>query len=324
MLPCYNGPMKIDLALDIGGTHMRGAAFSINKSKPERQKRIRTYGEGQNSLERLLDLIKDITPVNTPIRAVGIGLPGVIDLQSGMIVTAPNLEDWVGAPIAKRIEEEIGAPVLLGNDANLAALGEWHFGAGQGHQHLVYFTISTGIGGGVICDGQLLNGKHGLAGELGHVTILPDGPMCSCGHRGHLEALASGPAIMNYVAGQLREGRVSSLSGDPDPKRIGEAARDGDPLAKEAFERAGTYLGLMIANILMIFNPSIVILGDGVSQTGELLFNPVRRTVQKAVLSEEYLEDLVITQAALGDDAGLYGALVLARQGLASSKQISS
>jgi glucokinase len=117
---------------------------------------------------------------------------------------------------------------------------------------------------------------------------------------------------------------VSSLSGDPDPKRIGEAARDGDPLAKEAFERAGTYLGLMIANILMIFNPSIVILGGGVSQTGELLLNPVRRTVQKAVLSEEYLEDLVITQAALGDDAGLYGALVLARQGFASSKQISS
>lgn len=323
MLVCYNSSMKIYLALDIGGTHMRGAVFSTTKSKPERQKRIRTYADGENSRDRLLALIKDISPENTPIHAVGIGLPGVIDPQSGMIVTAPNLEDWVGTPIAKRIEEEIGAPVLLGNDANLAALGEWHFGVGQGHRHLIYLTISTGIGGGVICDGQMLNGKHGLAGELGHVTILPDGPMCSCGHRGHLEALSSGPAIMNYVAGQLSQGRESSLSGNPDPKRIGQAARDGDPLAKEAFERAGYYLGLMIANTLMIFNPSIVILGGGVSQTGELLLNPVRRTVQKAVLSEEYLEDLVITQAALGDDAGLYGALVLARQAFPSNKQIS-
>ena len=182
---CYNDPMKIDLALDIGGTHMRGAVFSINKDKPERQKRIRTYTDGENSLDRLLDLIKDITPENTPIRGVGIGLPGVIDPHSGMIVTAPNLEDWVDTPIAKRIEEEIGAPVVFGNDANLAALGEWHFGAGQGHQNLIYLTISTGIGGGVICDGQLLKGNHGLAGELGHVTILPDGPVCSCGHRGY-------------------------------------------------------------------------------------------------------------------------------------------
>ncbi len=310
---CYNGRMKIDLALDIGGTHMRAAVFPENQSKPAGQKRIQTYAEGENSLERLLALIKDVTPENAAVHAVGIGIPGVIDPETEMIVTAPNLEDWVGIPIAQRIEDAIGAPTALGNDANLAALGEWHFGAGQGHMHLVYLTISTGIGGGVISGGRLLKGKHGMAGELGHVTILPGGPVCSCGQRGHLEALSSGPGIMKYVAEQLKLGRESSLSGNPDPKQISLAAREGDPLAKEAFDRAGYYLGLMIANTLMIFNPSIVILGGGVSQTGELLLEPVRKAVRQSVLSTAYLEDLTIRQAALGDDAGLFGALALAR-----------
>ena len=311
---CYNGPMKIDLALDIGGTHMRAAVFPVNQSKPKSQKRISTYADGETSLDRLLNLITDVTPDNASIRVVGIGIPGVIDPESSLIVTAPNLEDWVGVPITKHIEEEIGAPAFLGNDANLAALGEWHFGAGQGHQHLVYLTISTGIGGGVICDGRLLKGNHGMAGELGHVTILPNGPVCSCGQKGHLEALSSGPAIMNYVAEQLNNGRASSLYGEPNPQQISQAAKMGDPLALEAFERAGHYLGLMIANYLMIFNPTIVILGGGVSQAGNLLLDPVRKTIRESVLSEDYLTDLTITQAALGDDAGLYGALVLAHQ----------
>ncbi|MFW5713689.1 MAG: ROK family protein [Brevefilum sp.] len=306
--------MKIDLALDIGGTHMRAAVFPENQIKPIRQKRIRTYADGETSLNRLLNLIEDVCPPDADIHALGIGIPGVVDPESGKVITAPNLDDWVGIPVAKRIEESIGAPTFLGNDANLAALGEWQFGAGKGHNHLVYLTISTGIGGGVICNGQLLKGKHGMAGELGHVTILPGGPVCSCSQRGHLEALASGPAIMNYVTEKLKEGRKSSLLGEPDPQKISQAAREGDPLAKEAFSRAGHYLGLMIANYLMIFNPSIVILGGGVSQAGELLLDPVRKTVKNAVLSKEYLKDLEITQAGLGDDAGLYGALVLAHQ----------
>lgn len=309
--------MKIDLALDIGGTHMRAAVFHEDQSNPSRQKRIPTYAGGQTSLDRLVGLIREVTPSGSQVRSIAIGIPGTIDPNSGAILTAPNIPDWVGIPVARRIEAAIGAPAILDNDANMAALGEWQFGAGQGHNHLVYLTISTGIGGGVICDGQLLRGKHGMAGELGHVTILPEGPVCSCGRRGHLEALSSGPAIMKFVAEQLKKGRASSLSGHPDPKSISLAAQQGDFLALEAFQRAGHYLGLMIANYLMIFNPSIVILGGGVSQTGELLLKPIRKTLIDAVLSKEYIEDLRVTQAALGDDAGLYGALVLARQSLA-------
>ena len=241
-------------------------------------------------------------------------MPGPIDPATGMLISATNLPEWVGIPIPEHLESEIGVPVFMGNDANLAAMGEWQYGAGQGHHDLIYLTISTGIGGGVICGDRLLVGGKGLGAELGHVTILPDGPLCGCGHRGHLEALSSGPGIAAFVAEQLAQGRESILTGHPDAKRIAEAALNNDSLAREAFERAGYYLGLMIANYLLIFNPSIVILGGGVSMTGELLLEPVRRTVNQSVLSGHYIEDLVITQAALGDDSGLYGALALARE----------
>jgi len=292
---------------------MRAAVFPEDQNVPSCQTRIRTYAPGETPMDRLMQLIRDITPNGDCIQAVGIAVPGPIDPDKGVIVTAPNLPSWVGVPIADRITETFGAPAILGNDANLAAVGEWRYGAGQGHHHLVYLTISTGIGGGVISNDQLLLGSRGFAGELGHVTILPDGPLCSCGQHGHLEAISAGPGISAYVKDQLSRGRSSSLIGAPDAKTISQAATAGDALAKEAFERAGHYLGLAIANYLMIFNPSVIILGGGVSQVGELLLATVRQVVRQSVLSEHYLQNLTITQAALGDDAGLYGALALAR-----------
>ena len=305
--------MPVTIALDVGGTHMRAAVFPENEISPCFQTRIRTYSEDESSLDRLMRLISEVVPDGEPLHAIGIAVPGPIDPHNGVILTAPNLQEWVGLPIVQMIREKFGVPAALGNDANLAALGEWRFGAGQGHHHLIYLTISTGIGGGVICDDQLLLGYKGLAGELGHVTILPNGPICSCGQPGHLEAVASGPGIAAYVAEQLQAGQPSTLAGNPDAKTISQAALQGDLLALEAFQRAGHYLGLAIANYLMIFNPSIIILGGGVSQTGDLLLDPIRETVNEAVLSDHYKEDLIITLAALGDDAGLYGALALAR-----------
>lgn len=310
--------MKVTLAFDVGGTHMRAAAFSKDSSKPIRQTRIRTYAGGTSGWQRILPLIDQITHKNETIEAIGIAVPGPIDPQTGNILTAPNLPEWVGLPIPRLITEATGIPTFMGNDANLAALGEWQYGAGQGHSDLIYLTISTGIGGGVISDGHLLSGHKGLAGEVGHVTIWPDGPLCNCGQRGHLEALSSGPAISAYVAEQISTGRQSSIQPGADTKAVSQAARGGDELAIEAFERAGYYLGLGVANYLMIFNPSIVILGGGVSLTGDLLLEPVRKAVKETALSEHYLEDLVITQALLGDDAGLYGALAFARTSLST------
>jgi len=310
--------MNITIALDVGGTHMRAAVFPENENKPTRQARIRTYANGEASLDRLFKLIREVTTEDETIRGIGIAVPGPIDPKNGVILTAPNLPEWVGVPISQRLETEFGAPAHLGNDANLAAVGEWRYGAGRGHHHLVYLTISTGIGGGVICNDELLLGHQGLAGELGHVTILPDGPVCSCGQRGHLEAIASGPGIAAYVSEKLKNGHPSTLSGHPDAKAISQAAQAGDELAQSAFKRAGHFLGLGVANTLMIFNPSIVIFGGGVSQTGDLLLNPVREVISQAVLSEHYLQNLEIKQAALGDDSGLYGALALARGSLES------
>lgn len=305
--------MTVTLAIDVGGTHMRAAVFPQDKNKPSYQTRIRTYADGETSIDRLMNLIREIIPSEEHVQGVGIAVPGPLDPYKGVILAAPNLPEWRGVPIPAMIQEEIGAPAYLGNDANLAAVGEWRYGVGQGHHNLVYLTVSTGIGGGVISDDHLLVGHKGLGGELGHVTILPDGPICSCGQPGHIEAISSGPGIAAFVAEELEKGRESSLSGKPDAKSISQAAKAGDGLANEAFSRAGYYLGLTVANYLMIFNPSIVIFGGGVSQTGDLLLEPIRKVVRQSVLSEHYLQDLSITQAALGDDAGLYGALALAR-----------
>jgi glucokinase len=176
-------------------------------------------------------------------------------------------------------------------------------------------TISTGIGGGVISDGHVLQGFRGMGAELGHVIIDANGPLCGCGQRGHVESFSSGPAIARYVCEQMETGQESSLQSETklSAAKVAEAARQGDALAISAFERAGFYLGIAVANYLAIFDPSILIFGGGVSQAGELLFRPFRESLKKHVFHPHYLDNLIITRAALGDDAGLLGALALAR-----------
>jgi glucokinase len=307
--------MDTFIAVDIGGTQIRVAVYANDAQRPVKQKRIPTQGNNQTPLERMIALIADMWPVNDPVCGIGIAAPGPINPQLGIIYSAPNIPGWEKVPLAQILKERFGVPTRLGNDANLAALGEWRYGAGQGHHNLLYLTISTGIGGGVICDDQLLLGCHGLAAELGHVIVQADGEICSCGHRGHLEAYGSGTAIAHYVADQLAQGVPSSLAGNKKPtgREIFLAAEQGDPLAKAAFARAGKYIGLAISNYLHIFNPSIIILGGGVSFSGAFLMEPLRAAIAEHILSPEYLHGLVITTAALGDDAGLMGALALAR-----------
>jgi glucokinase len=197
----------------------------------------------------------------------------------------------------------------------MAGLAEWQFGAGKGHDNLVYLTISTGIGGGVISHGCLIQGFHGMGAELGHMIIDPNGPLCGCGYRGHVESFCSGPSIARYVIEQLKAGQKSTLQAQPNPTavKIADAARAADALAISAFERAGYYLGIAVANYLAIFDPSILIFGGGVSQVGDLLFKPLEESLRKHTFHPHYLDNLVITKAALGDDAGLLGALALAR-----------
>ena len=223
--------------------------------------------------------------------------------------------------LAPNLSRHFGVPAYLDNDANLAGLAEYRFGAGKGHHDVLYITVSTGIGGGVIIRDKLLQGYHGLAAELGHSIIDPDGPLCSCGYNGHLESFSSGPAIVRYVLGELEAGARSSLKREAglNARDIAEAAKQGDALAISAYQRAGEYLGIGVASFLHAFDPSVVIFGGGVSQVGPLLFDSFHASLKKRVFHPRYLEDLVITTAALGDDAGLLGALALAQMKLGSN-----
>ncbi len=305
--------MKAYIAVDIGGTQLRAAVYPSEGIRPIRQKRIPTRGPG-TPMERLVGLIAELWPTGDRVVAISAGVPGMIDPETGILYRAPNIPEWDGMLLRAELEVRFKVPVFVGNDANLAALGEWLFGAGQGHHNLLYLTISTGIGGGVIIQDRLLLGWRGLAGELGHVTIQPDGPVCSCGKRGHIEAIASGRGIAHYVEEQLAAGRASSLTGAPTAREISAAAQSGDALAIEAYQRAAGYLGLMVASFLHIFNPSILVLGGGVSQSSVLFLNPFRAALEKHIIAREYIEGLQIVPAALGDDCGLLGALALARE----------
>jgi glucokinase len=305
--------MSYYLAIDIGGTRTRIACFPEFSNKPVNVYRIDTqYGE-KPILERIFDLVESAWPGAESVLGIGVAAPGPVDPYEGIVIRAPNIPEWDHLHFKQILEERFKVPVKIGNDANLAALGEWKFGAGQGHRHLIYITVSTGIGGGVIVANKLLLGVKGLAAEFGHTTLLPDGPICSCGQFGHLEALSSGPAISHWIANELKNGASSILSneGTLSAIEIADAARSGDELAQSGFARAGKYLGIALTNFLHIFNPSAIILGGGVSQSGPLLIEPMKRALQEYVMSPIYLQELTIVISPLGDDVGLLGALAL-------------
>ena len=302
------------LVADVGGTHIRVACFPVGQRTPSAMQRIDTVGP-DTPLERLIHLLADVAPKGEEIAAIVTTAPGPLDPYAGMVFEAPNIPSWINLPLKKLLQDRFNVPVAIGNDADLAALGEWRFGAGIGHRNLIYITVSTGIGGGVIIDDKRLIGERGLGHELGHVTIIPDGPLCSCWQRGHLEAVASGTAIARWVEQELSQGIPSSLSVNRPvtAQDVALAANQGDELAKAALARSATYLGTAIADYLHIFNPSMVIIGGGVSQSGEIFFCPLRTAMNEHVMSKKYLENLTLTASALGDEVGLMGALALAQ-----------
>ncbi|MCJ7434616.1 MAG: ROK family protein [Anaerolineales bacterium] len=302
------------IAIDIGGTQLRAAAYTQDQTQPLSIKRTETKSNEPNAFGRLIQLIEDVLPKDQKVEAIGLSSPGPIDPYTGIIMLTPNIKEWRDFPITSKLTEYFGIPSYLDNDANLACLAEWKFGAGRGRHNVLYLTISTGVGGGVIIDDRLLQGHHGLAAELGHTTVQADGPLCGCGQRGHLESFSSGTGIEHFVADQLRAGRESVLHPDKNNSAydISKAAKQGDALSIEAYQQAGKYLGIGVANFLHAFDPSILIFGGGVSQSGALLFEPFEISLKEHVIHPRYLEGLVIARAELGDDAGLLGARALA------------
>ncbi len=307
--------MNYHLAADVGGTWLRAALYREGEITPVRRERTPTRGAGRPEV-RLRALLARLRPREGRLLGVGVACPGPLDPETGVVWAAPNIPEWREFPLAAYLSQALGVPVRVDNDANLAALGEWRYGAGRGHHHLLYLTISTGIGAGVIVNDRLLHGARGLAAELGHITVAPDGPVCSCGKRGHLEAVASGTAIARTAAEALARGENSSLAElphAPTAADVAAAARAGDALARRIFAEAGAHLGRALAGFLHIFNPEVVILGGGVVQAGEVLLRPLEETMRAEVMSPAYLENLTLTPAALGDDAGLVGAVAKVR-----------
>ncbi|MEE9513374.1 MAG: ROK family protein, partial [Anaerolineales bacterium] len=277
--------------------------------------------EGPDSvITRLIQAIESQIPKDAVDLRIGIGVPGPLDPHSGVIISSPNLTGWTNIPLRDQLSEHFDMPVFLGNDTNVAALGEWRFGAGHGTDNMIYLTISTGIGGGVIADGRLLLGAHGLAGELGHLTIESNGPICGCGIKGHIEAVAAGPAIARNATAQLEAGQMSTLKetlsthGRITSADIGKAARAGDELSISVIEKAGLLIGHHLADLAHAFNPEVFILGGGVSLLGDFLFEPIRHSLREHIMDPAYLDGVRVLPAALGDDAGLVGAMVLASQ----------
>jgi glucokinase len=253
--------------------------------------------------------------------AVGVSFGGPVYALEGLVRRSFHTPGWENTPLAEWLEAELNAPVVIDNDANAAALGEFRFGAGQGCRHVLYVTISTGIGGGWILNGRPYSGADGMAGEIGHVTVQPGGFLCPCGRRGCLEAEASGPAMAHRARQNLtrkkdkaeRGKRLLELAeGNPDQitaQMISQAAAEGDKLSQKIIREAAERLGLGLAGALTLMNPDRVILGGGVTKSGEIWWQIVRETARAQTPAEISVE---IIPAALGDDAPLWGAAALA------------
>jgi glucokinase len=307
--------------IDIGGTKIALALAAPDGRIIEKTRFPTRVEDGPRAvLERALSEIERmIGAAGARLAAVGIGCGGPLDRRRGLILSPPNLPGWDEFPIVALVEERFGVPVKLDNDANAAALGEREYGAGRGLDDLIYMTISTGIGGGVIVRGRIVHGVYDGAGEVGHMTVLPEGPLCGCGARGCLEALCSGTSIARRARERLAAGRVSLLTslgpGEVTAQVVAMAAREGDALASEVWYDTIRHLSVGVGNLFNALAPEAVIIGGGVSTAGEQLFGPLREHVRARVRMLP-ADRINILQASLGGDSGIHGAVILGQSAL--------
>jgi glucokinase len=310
------------IGVDLGGTRVRAALSDTEGNILVRAvgltEAYRGISRVMSNIGRTISAVAEYVQNKEQIIGLGIGAPGPLNPNSGVIYSPPNLPGWKDVPLRDLLETETGLPVFLGNDANLAALGEFSFGAGKQYNNLVYVTVSTGVGAGVVENGRLLLGAHGGAAEVGHMTIDINGPLCNCGNIGCLEALASGTAIRRRAIAALATGNVHSLvrewvKNDLDavtPEQIAKAAQAGDKFALDLLEETGFYLGVGITNVLHLYNPEIVVLGGGVSQMGDLIFRRMREVINERAMAS-FRQGVPIVVTELGDEIGLYGAFAI-------------
>jgi len=309
------------LALDLGGTKIITAAVLSTGEIVSRKYSLTLADEGPwPIINRLSSAVAETMAQaklkTSDIAGIGIAAAGIIDTKEGIVTTSPNLPGWRDVPLRDIIAERLGLTTYLINDASAAALGEHRFGAGRGVDNLIYLTVSTGIGGGIIIDGELYLGADGCAGEIGHMIIETHGPQCNCGKFGCLEALASGSAMTKESVRRLNQGEKSSIIRLVDGRlesitaeTVSLAARKGDSLACDIVARAATYLGIGLANLVNIFNPELIVIGGGVSKMGNMLLAPARKAIREIAFKLP-ARTARIVRARLGSNAGIIGAAV--------------
>jgi glucokinase len=307
------------LALDIGGTKLAaGVIAPTGEALGEEREATNPAASPAEILEALFELSEtSIDRAGAKWRdlgAVGVSFGGPVDYPQGRTVTCHHLPGWEAVPLRDLVSERAGLPVVMDNDANAAALGEATFGAARGCEHVLYLTVSTGIGGGLVLGGRVYRGANSMAGEIGHTLVAPDGPECTCGRRGCLEAVAAGPGIARAAREALAAGEPSALQDIPQreitAKHVAEAAAS-DALAARVMAQAGECLGLGIAGAVNLINPQIVVIGGGVAEAGEVLLAPVRESVRQHAVAES-VRDLRIVAGELRERGGLLGAAALA------------
>jgi len=318
------------VGVDLGGTNVRAAVIDrASEQIVARGENISSRGMEGPELTAMQIATAARTALDRAgaedgqVLGVGVAVPGHVKAKEGMVKWAPNFKDqWKDVPIAALIERHLGLPVQIGNDANLAALGEFRFGAGREVRHLVMVTLGTGIGGGIIVDGRLLDGADGGAGEIGHMVINPGGRGGNSAF-GSVEGETQRDAIIERAARKIQEGYATSLGERVDfnrfaltPAIIAEEAKKGDAIALEVFEETGYYLGLCVTNLIDLLNPEMVVIGGGIAQAGDIILDPIRRTVTATAI-RSLAKSCRIVPAELGDNAGIFGGAAIILQTLA-------
>jgi glucokinase len=302
------------VGLDLGGTNLRAGLFEGDRLV-DRKERPTEADQGPEAVLSGVARILDEIGEGHPIEAVGLGFPGIVSDREGTVSVPPNLPGFERVNVREALSDRLPCPLYLGNDANLFALGEWAFGAGRGFSDVMALTLGTGVGGGIISGGRLIVGGHCAAGELGHLTVDPLGPQCNCGNRGCLEAFAGGAYFDKFARGILVQRGESRLSEKEriTPKDVQEAADSGDPGSNEIWRAYGSTLGIGIASLMNVLDPEVVILGGKISRALRFFEKSLRESVERRWMRVPG-RNLTLKPAELGDDAALYGALVLAKR----------
>ncbi len=298
--------MKV-LGIDLGGTNVAMGVVNENGKFLARKSMKTKVSEGfERVVERMAQLAKELINQVGGVSKIGIGSPGSIDHEKGVVRFSPNFPGWINVPLSAEMERKTGVSVTLENDANAFVMGEKWFGKGKGYTDIIGITLGTGVGGGVITGGKLLRGSKGIAGELGHIVVEPNGYPCGCGNHGCLETIASATGIAR-LAKEWKERYPDSIISEFSAKEVMDAARAGDPLGIKVLEIVSQSLGTALGSLIHIFNPQLIVIGGGVSRAGDVLLSAIKKRTHENVM-RSFWNTYEIVLSDLVDDAGIFGA----------------